>query len=109
MSAIYPVILFFATGLVWVLMAWQNSRLLCAFRERFPQIAQREIPYVFDYWRHPEKTFFFYRRRAVEILREDPALWRERRRFIILSVLSVAVPVLGFASICIYALIMSQR
>ena len=109
MSAIYSLILFFATGVVWFLMALQNSRLLCAFRERYPQIAQQEIPYVFDTWRHPEKTLFFFRRRAAELLRADTTLWRERRRFIILSVLSVLVPVLGFLPLFIYAVIMSKR
>jgi hypothetical protein len=108
-SAIYPLALFFVTGLVWFLTAWQNSRLLCAFRERYPQIAQREIPYVFDRWRHPEKAIFFFRRRAVELLREDAGLWRERQRFMTLSALSVLVPLLGFLPLFIYAVIMSQR
>jgi hypothetical protein len=109
MSANYPLFLFFTTGLLWALMAWQSSRLLRAFKERFPQIAQREIPQVSDNWRHPAKALFFYRRRAVEILRKDPALWRERRRLIILTVLSVLVPVLGVAAIFIHAFALSPR
>jgi hypothetical protein len=109
MSGLYPLSLFFATGFIWFLMAWQNWRLLCAFRERYPQIAQREIPYVFDSRQHPEKIFFFFRRRAADLLRGDAALWRERRRFLILSVLSVLVPVLGFLPLFIYAFVMSQK
>lgn len=107
MSAIYPLILFFTTGFVWVLMAWQNSRLVHLFWQRLPHVAQREFPGTLD--RHPEKTFFFFRRRAAEVLRGDEVLWRERRRFIILSVLSVLIPVLGFLPLFIYAVIMSQR
>jgi hypothetical protein len=107
MSAIYPVVLFFATGFVWVLTAMQNSRLVRMFWQRLPLIAQRELPGTLD--RHPEKIFFFFRHRAVEALRGDAVLWRKRRRFIILSVLSVLVPVLGFLPGFLYAVIMSQR
>jgi hypothetical protein len=65
MSAIYPLILLFATGLVWVLMAWQNARLVHLFWQRLPHVAQQELPGTLDW--HPEKTIFFFRRRAVEV------------------------------------------
>ena len=107
MSPIYPLILSFATGIVWVLMAWQNSRLVHLFWQRLPQIAQRELPGTLD--RHPEKTLFFFRRRAVEVLRGDEVLWRQRQRFLFLFALSLLIPVLGFMSIGIVAYIQSHQ
>jgi hypothetical protein len=80
---------------VWVVLivatTIQGSRLLRLFGERYPQIAQREIPYVFDNWRHPEKAIFWFRKRAVELLRNDPELWRERQRYV-----GLVVATLGF-------------
>jgi len=74
----------------------QNGRLLKMFRERYPQIAQREIPFIFDdKWSHPEKAIFFFRKRAVDILRPDPNLWRERQRFVALVIVT-----LGFWVTC---------
>ncbi len=109
MIDIYPIILFLATGILWFFTALQGRRLLRSFRERYPQIAQREIPYAFDKQRHPEKALFFYRRKAGEILREDTALSRSRRRFIQLSLFSVLVPALGFLSLAIFTVIMSRQ
>jgi hypothetical protein len=106
MSAIYPVTLLFATSIIWVLMAWQNSRLVHLFWQRLPQIAQRELPSTLD--PHPAKTFFFLRRRAVELLRGDEVLWQQRQRFLFLFALSLLVPVFGFASIGIVAYLQSH-
>jgi hypothetical protein len=107
-SAIYPGILFVMTCLVWFLTAWQSSRVLWIFRERHPQVAQREIPYVFDNWLHPEKVLFFFRRRASQILRGDLEVWRERQRFMVLALLSVVVPLLGSLTIIVYGILMSR-
>ena len=107
MSAIYPLIFLLATAFVWLLTAWQNSRLVHLFWQRCPQIAQRELPGTLD--PHPEKTFFFFRRRAVEVLRGDEVLWRQRQRLLFLFALSVLVPMLGFASIGIVAYIRSHQ
>jgi hypothetical protein len=107
MSAIYPLVLFIATGLIWALTAWQNSRLVHSFWQRLPHIAQRELPGTMD--RHPEKTLFFFRRRAEEVLRGDEILWRQRKRFLFLFALSVLVPVLGFVSIGVVAYVQSHQ
>ena len=85
----------------------QNSRLLRLFRERYPQIAQREIPYVFDNWRHPEKAIYFFRKRAVGTLRADPQLWRERQRFVALVVATIAFWLAGAATICILGILLT--
>ena len=81
--------------------------MLRMFRERYPQIAQREIPYVFDNWRHPEKAIFFFRKRAVEILRPDPSLWRERQRFVTLSFVTLGFWLAGAVAICILGILLT--
>jgi hypothetical protein len=110
MSGAYPFILFCATGVLWFTTVWYAHRLLHAFCRRFPSEAQREIPHAFDRWfAHPEKGIFFFRHKAVEILRGDALLWRQRQRFILLSVLSVVIPVLGFMSVGVVAILESQK
>jgi len=90
---------------IWMLLCIattiQSGRLLRMFRERYPQIAQREIPFVFDNWRHPEKSLFFFRKRAVEILRPDSSLWRERQRFVALVIITLGFWLACGAAICI--------
>lgn len=85
----------------------QGSRLLRMFRERYPQIAQREIPYAFDSWRHPEKAIFFFRRRAKDILQGDATLWRERQRFVALSLATLGFWVAGVITICILGILLT--
>jgi hypothetical protein len=110
MSGVYPVILSCITAAVWFVTSWHAHRLLHAFCDRFPSVAQREIPYAFDRWSaHPEKAIFFFRRRAAEVLRGDPSLWRQRQRLILFTVLSLLIPVLGFLSLGVVALVESYR
>jgi len=105
MSGIIPLILFCTTAALWFIIWLYAHRLLHRFCARFPAVAQREIPYAFDRWfAHPEKAIFFFRQRAAEVLRDDPSLWRQRRSFILLSVLSVLIPVFGFLAIGVVAL-----
>jgi hypothetical protein len=110
MSATYPFTLFCITGVLWFVTWLCAHRLLHAFCDRFPLVAQREIPCAFDRWfAHPEKGIFFFRRRAGEVLRGDPRLWRQRQWLLFLSALSVSVPVLGFVSIAVVAFIETHK
>lgn len=110
MSGIYPFALFCVTGLIWFVTWLCAHRLLHAFCDRFPSVAQREIPYAFDRGvAHPEKGIFFFRRRAAEVLRGDPLLWRQWQRFILLSALSVLIPMLGFVSIGVVVFLETHR
>lgn len=90
---------------IWMILilatAIQNSRMLRLFRERYPQVPQREVPFVFDNWRHPEMAIDFFRKLAVETLREDPQLWRERQRFVALAAATVGSWLAGRLATCI--------
>ncbi len=83
----------------------QNNRLLRLFRERHPEVAQMEIPFVFDNWRQPEKAIYFFRKRAVVTLRADPQLWRERQRFVALVVGTLGFWLAVAVTICIFGIV----
>ena len=101
MSSVWPLSVMCVWAILCIATAIQGGRLIKIFRERYPQIAQREIPFVFDNWNHPEKIFFFFRKRAVDILRPDPSLWRERQRFVVLVMVTLGFWVAGAVGICI--------
>ena len=107
MSSAWPLSVMGVWMVLCIATALQNGRLLRMFRERYPQIAQREIPYVFDNWRHPEKAIFFFRKRAVEILRPDPSLWRERQRFVALAFVTLGFWLAGAVTICILGILLT--
>jgi len=87
MDSVLPVLGFGIWSFLCVATVVQNNRLLKIFREKYPQIAQQEIPHIFDdNWSHPEKIFFFFRKRAVALLRSDNILWRERQRLLALEI-----------------------
>jgi hypothetical protein len=107
MSSIWPISAMCVWMALCIATVIQNSRLLRMFRERYPQIAQREIPFVFDNWRHPEKAIFFFRKRAVDILRPDPDLWRERQRFVALVVATLGFLLACGVAICILGILLT--
>src|SRR5579862_2216150 len=72
MSNLWPILVIVVWGALCIATAIQNSRLLRVFRDRYPAIAARELPMAWDGWRHPEKAIFFFRKRAVEVLRPLP-------------------------------------
>lgn len=92
-------------ALTWALTIYQSHRLGRKFVAKYPAIAAKEIPFAFSHFGHPEKAMFFWRRRAVELLRMDRELWKERRWFVGLSVASVAVFLIGFAMMLTYAVL----
>jgi hypothetical protein len=102
MNGFYPFALFCTTGAVYLLTWVYAHRLLHRFCARFPDVAQQEIPYAFERWAHPEKAMFFFRRRAAEVVAQDPSIRRLRQRFIFLSILSLFITVGGF--LCIGAI-----
>jgi hypothetical protein len=95
MSEVYP-LLALILG-VWLACFIQSHRLFYKFRAKYPDIAQRAIPYAFQTRENPEKLLYFLRRKSREVLRGDPELWGLRQQVKFLTVLSVIVPPVGFA------------
>ena len=77
-----------------IALSARHHRLFSSFRTKYPEIAQKEIPYVFDdSHQHPEKMIYLYRKKALPVLRLDPELWRLRRQVLILTILAFGLPV----------------
>jgi hypothetical protein len=100
--------IFIVTAAIFLALWIDAHLLLHRFVARFPDIADREIPYASDRGiAHPEKALFFYRKKAAQILSAEPALARQRRRLIILTILAILVPALGMLGLILTAVIMS--
>lgn len=82
-------------GSLLLALAFVAQRLLHRFKMKYPDVATKEIPYVFEGIRHPEQFLYFYRQRAAEVLKDDDVLLNLRRQLFVLTWLAVAVPVLS--------------
>jgi len=82
---------------VWLACFVQSHRLFYKFRAKHPEIAKRDIPHAFETCEHPEKLFYFLRRKSREVLRRDRELWGLRQQVKVLAILSVIMPPVGFA------------
>ena len=100
----YILTLFIGTTLLNVYTVFYSSRIFRVFLKAYPDVAAREIPFAFDAWAHPEKALFFFRRKAVELLRGDPILWPMRQRLVLLVVVSFSLPTLGALPLLLFAL-----
>jgi len=85
----------------------QNIRLLRVFRDRYPQLAHKELPAVFDNYRDPEKAIYFFRKRAVAALRPHKDIWLERQRFVILVNVTIGYWLVGAVTIIILAIFLT--
>ncbi len=81
---------------VWLACFIQSHRLFYKFREKYPDVAGRDIPHAFETRENPEKLFYFFRRKSLELLRSDPELWGLRQQVKLLTILSIIVPPVGF-------------
>lgn len=106
-TEIIPIALFSLTGIIWLLLWIQSHRLLFKFRKKFPDIAERDIPYAFnDAIRHPEKFFYFIKKGNIEKLSKDIEIAKLRRQVVILFRMSYLVPLLGSLLLLIFVLIL---
>jgi hypothetical protein len=92
---------FVVSGFVFVATGVQARRLLAKFKQVYPELAEREIPYAFEGIGHPEQFLFFYRKRGAEMLRNDPRLLRMKSWLTVLLALSAIVPLGGFIVVAI--------
>jgi hypothetical protein len=79
-------------SLLWA-MAFVSQRLLHQFKQKYPDVAEKEIPNIFEGIRHPEQFLYFYRQRAAEVLKDDEMLLKLRRQLFVLTWLALAVPI----------------
>jgi hypothetical protein len=87
---------------LWIATLCQRRRLMEWFRQWNSQVAINETP--FD---GLEGWTFFFSKRAIQVLRPHPFLWRQRQLFVLLSIgcmiLLLAGPVLAILGIIFYA------
>ena len=107
MSDLWPIVVMCIWAAFCIATVVQNSRLLRMFRDRYPTIAARELPMAWDGMRHPEKAIFFFRKRAIEVLRPLPDVWRERQRFVTLVVVTLSFLVALGVVICVLGIVLT--
>jgi len=97
----FGLILFLGFGVIGFVWFIQGHRLFYIFRSKYPEIARKEIPYAFSQGRHPEKFFYFFRRKSYDLLKSDPSIWKVRQQVKYLTItLFIIVPFLFF-SLCL--------
>jgi hypothetical protein len=109
MSVAYPVTLMVVIDAVWLALFIQSHRLLYKFRAKFPEIARRDIPHAFEPSQHPEKFFYFFRRKSLETLQSDTELWGLRQQVKLLGILALLVPPAGFALLVFVTILLLRR
>jgi hypothetical protein len=97
---------FVLTASLFMGVAFLSHRLLYLFKNKYPDVVRKEIPLAFEGVRHPEQVFYFYRRRAAEVLKSDDRLLRLRRRLIVVTWLALAIPL---PSLIVVAMIIRAR
>jgi hypothetical protein len=106
---VFAFCIFLLVCTVWLACVVQSHRLFYRFREKYPEVAKAEIPHAFEMNAHPEKFFYFFRRKSVELLRNDTTLWPLRQQVKILTILSGVIPLIGFLSLVILGIFLASR
>jgi hypothetical protein len=104
-----PFCLALVIWIIWGLTCIQSWKLLALFKSKYPQAALEEIPHAFDYWRHPRKFFFVFRKKCVPLLRSEPLLWKNRQRLLALLTISILFPLVSFVTLVIMAVLNAHR
>ena len=81
--------------------------MLRIFRDRYPVIAARELPMAWDGFADPRKAIFFFQKRAVEVLRPLPDVWRKRQRFVTLVAVTLSFWIALGVVICVLGIVMT--
>ena len=94
---------------VWLACFIQSHRLFYKFREKYPDVAQRDIPHAFETRENPGKLFYFLSRKSLDLLRSDPELWGLRQQVKLLTILSIIVPPVGLAVLVHAVMLLANR
>jgi hypothetical protein len=82
------------TGFMWLIVVIQGHRLFFIFREKYPEVAKREIPSAFEmYGRDPERFLYFFRKKSAEFIQQDETLRKLKRQITVIGIISIALPV----------------
>ena len=82
------ILMFNLIVIAWGLTALQGHKMFFMFLRKYPDISSKELPISFVQIAHLQKYFYFFTKRAQNILRNDEALWKEWKRFLYLCVAS---------------------
>jgi hypothetical protein len=84
---------------IWLVLFVRTHRLFYAFRDRYPEEAQRKIQRAFEFERHPSKFFYFMSADSAAFLEEkkDGELLSKRRSVVRMSIAALVVPFGGVA------------
>ena len=93
---------------VWVITIIQNVKLYKAFLAKYPQEAERAIPFAFSNTSHPEKLLFFFRKTSFPMLKADLDLWRQRQWLKLFLIISFLLPLVCFGFLALVALTESR-
>ncbi|MCK5311210.1 MAG: hypothetical protein KAJ62_03830 [Desulfobacteraceae bacterium] len=58
------------------------------FRNKYPEIAKKEISRAFEPYAHPDKIIFFFKKKNQEVIKKDKKVWalkKQTQGFLILS------------------------
>ena len=84
---------------IWFTLFVRSHQLFYAFRDRYPEEAERKIRHAFEFRRHPSKFFYFMSTDSAAFLEEkkDRDLLSKRRSVVHMSVAALVVPFGGMA------------
>ena len=108
MSMAWPISVMGLVSLIWVVSFVKGHKLFYRFRAKYPDLARKNIPYAFDSYAHPEKFFYFFRKRAMDVLKSDKELWDLRQKVKVLTILSFVVPLTVFLFLVLIAVLNTQ-
>ncbi len=83
-----------AIPVLWLTLFFRSHQLFYAFRDRYPEEAERKIQHAFEFRRHPSKFFYFMSADSDAFLQEkkDFDLLLKRQSVVRLSIAALVVP-----------------
>lgn len=91
--------IFFLIVLCWMIVFIQSHRMFYQFRNKYTEIAKKEISHAFEPYAHPDKIIFFFKKKNQDILKKDKKIWALRKQtqgFLILSFGLIFCILIGF-------------
>ncbi len=80
---------FFFVLICWIVAFIQSHRMFYLFREKYPEIAKKEISFAFEPFAHPDKIIFFFKKKNETIIKNDIELWKLKNQTQISLILSL--------------------